>query len=236
MSECFHVACVLQGAIDLVQMRQQAVDVAVLRQELHRYRRFYHPPKLLLGSSPIDGEACYRRAHRSCRSSLRTIKDPSRSHSEARRGACNRPVSGAVLLAGVRRLAAACDSYQWSDEGATVLLSVPLPNGIPTVTARDAVQCCFQRSALAVTMTGATATQQVLRLQPLYAPVLPQRCSWRLHSGTKVPQQKVASTGAAMAGAIVVAGTETWAVRITLCKENPSVTWNSLVFNGPPSR
>ena len=45
-----------QGAIDLVQMRQQAIDADLVQRELNRYRRFYHPPKLIQSSPRNGGE------------------------------------------------------------------------------------------------------------------------------------------------------------------------------------
>jgi hypothetical protein len=52
--------CLRQGAIDLVQMRQQAVDAELVRQEAHRYRRFYHPPKLIQSSPTSGGENAWK--------------------------------------------------------------------------------------------------------------------------------------------------------------------------------
>ena len=132
------------------------------------------------------------------------------------------------VLAVNRMLALACDSYQWSDHGATINITVPLPDSISASDADRAIQCCFQRDAVHLTMMDGTAAQHVLRLQPLAAPVVPERCTWRLHNGCHFPKA-VAGKDYAMDGAIVIAGTQPWAVKLTLCKEDSSVTWSSLV-------
>ena len=131
--------------------------------------------------------------------------------------------------AGPQRLAVACDSYQWSDHGAALEISVPLPDSSLASAADGAVECSFQRDAVCLTMTDGTTAQHVLRLQPLFVPVVPERCAWRLHNGCRYPVQPVTGKDSAEAGAIVVAGTQPWAVRITLCKQDPSVTWRSLI-------
>ena len=135
-----------------------------------------------------------------------------------------------MMLAGAHKLAVACDSYQWSDDGASVQLTVPLPTGIPAAVAQGAVQCCFQRSAVCLTMTGGAAAQHVLRLRPLYAPVSPEHCSWQHDNGGK-SMRATADSDAAIAGPVVVADTKAWAVRITLCKEEPSIAWSSLIHD-----
>jgi hypothetical protein len=123
--------------------------------------------------------------------------------------------------------------YRWVDCGAAVLITVPLPHGIPVAIARDAIDCQIARTAIHVTMTGGGGVQRVLRLQPLWAPVLPQHCSWRPHNGAKYPQT---AEGENAASAVVVAGTNPWAVRITLCKEDPAIVWNGLVKDENPPR
>jgi len=102
-----------------------------------------------------------------------------------------------------RTLALACDSYQWSDKGAAVEIMVPLPDSIPASIADRAIQCCFQRDAVSVTMTDGTTAQHVLRMQPLFAPVVPECCAWRLHNGCKYPVQPVTGDDSTTAGALV---------------------------------
>ena len=131
----------------------------------------------------------------------------------------------------------ACDGYEWLDSGKSVQLTLLLPDDIPAALVHGAIECDFQRSALCVTMTAGAAAQHVLRVQSLYAPVLPDRCSWRLHNGANFPKRAAdASHAPAMVGAIVVAGTKPWAVRITLHKEDPSVPWSTLVTECPLQR
>ena len=137
------------------------------------------------------------------------------------------------MLTGTLRLAAECPSYQWVDYGAAVQITVPLPDGMPAAIARDAVDCDIARTAVRVTMVGGGGLQRVLRLQQLWAPVLPERSSWRPHNGARFPQ---AVEGEVTAGAVIVAGTKPWAVRITLCKEDPSLAWDSLMKDDTPPR
>jgi len=228
----------VQGAIDLVQMRQQSIHAAILRQEVHRYRRFYHPPKLISrqhavpGAAPAANNGAFIVWPAVLEDHASLLRGPSEANTTVEE---HRISTSGSVLAGNGMLALTCDSYQWLDRGASVEITLPLPDSIPASVADGAIHCCFEREAVSVTMTDGATAQRVLRLQPLYAPVVPERSAWRLHIGCIFP---VAVTGndSAAAGAMVVAGTRPWAVRVTLCKEDSSVTWSSLVREVSPPK
>ena len=227
--------CLWQGAIDLVQMRQQGVEAELVRRELQRYRRLYHPPKLIQ-SSPSSGCESSLLAL-ACSAAACALTKPASDTTDGQPqkalpdGSAHVELTLVTLPTGALRLAAPCAVYQWVDCGATVRITVPLPDDIPVAIARDAVDCQIARATVRVTMTGGGGLQRVLRLEPLWAPVLPQRSSWRPHNGVKFPHTSEVEDAA---GAVVVAGIRPWAVRITLCKEDTAIAWNGLVRDEAP--